>query len=168
MERGNAYPVPVGYQKGGEEARQNLVFNVQNTPGTASEFTKQIAQKYSLFYLVFNLLGMGLGFDYYVRTATVRALFSATQPTNVDIVLRIDAIARAQEPNETFTLTLNPVSAPTPRAGLFFKDTIQVTIVDSDSKNNYSCMHTYYEILINFVRHNNYWSQILVSLHIIS
>ena len=141
MERGNAYPVPVGYQKGGEEARQNLVFNVQNTPGTASEFTKQIAQYRSTacFILSFNLLGMGLGFDYTVDTATVRALFSATQPANVDIVLRIDAIA--QEPNETFTLTLIPVSAPTPRAGLFFKDTIQVTIVDSASKDNYSCIH---------------------------
>ena len=47
----------------------------------------------------------------------------------------IDTIA--QEPNETFTLTLDPTTAPTPRGGLFFRDAIQVTIVDSDSKGNF-------------------------------
>ena len=49
------------------------------------------------------------------------------------VTFRVDAIA--QEPNETFTLTLDPATvAPTPREGLFFQNAIQVTIVDSDSK----------------------------------
>ena len=38
-EQGPGYSVPVGYLKGGTVAGQNLVFDVENTPGTASEFT---------------------------------------------------------------------------------------------------------------------------------
>ena len=49
------------------------------------------------------------------------------------VTFRVDAIA--QEPNETFTLVLDPVVAPTPREGLFFQETVQVTIVDSDRKD---------------------------------
>ena len=64
-----------------------------------------------------------------MNTEIVRALASATQPDDVEVYLRIDTIA--QEP---FTLTLDPITAPTPRTGLFFRNTIQVTIVDSDSK----------------------------------
>ena len=43
----------------------------------------------------------------------------------------------AQEPNETFTLTLDPFQTvlDTPRDGLFFLDTIEMTIVDNDSKD---------------------------------
>ena len=63
----------------------------------------------------------------------MRALASATQPDDVEVYLFIDTIA--QEPNETFTLTLDPITAPTPRVGLFLRNTIQVTIVDSDSKS---------------------------------
>ena len=39
VEQGSAHSIAVGYQKGAAVARQNLVFNVQNTPGTASEFS---------------------------------------------------------------------------------------------------------------------------------
>ena len=63
----------------------------------------------------------------------MRAIVSDTQRDYVDIILLRDFVA--QEPNETFTLTLNPLVAPNPREGLFFKDTIQVTIVDSDGKD---------------------------------
>ena len=59
------------------------------------------------------------------------------QIDNVVLILRVDAVA--QEPNETFNLTLNPLFAPTPREGLFFQDTIQVIIVDSDSKDIDDC-----------------------------
>ena len=64
---------------------------------------------------------------------SVRALANG-QVSNVVFTFRVDTIA--QEPNETFTLTLNPVVPPTPREGLFFQDVIQVTIVDSDGKNS--------------------------------
>ena len=37
-EQGPGHSVPVGYMKGGTIAGQNLVFDVGNTPGTASEF----------------------------------------------------------------------------------------------------------------------------------
>ena len=43
----------------------------------------------------------------------------------------------AQEPNETFTLTLDPFQTALDeprRDGLFFLDTIEMTIVDNDSK----------------------------------
>ena len=79
------------------------------------------------------ILGEGSQFDYTVNTLRVRAL-SNGQIQNVVLTFRVDTIA--QEPNETFTLTLDPLVAPTPRVGLFFRDTIQVTIMDSDSKDN--------------------------------
>ena len=50
-----------------------------------------------------------------------------------DVVLTFHVDTVAQEHDETFTLTLNPIVAPTPRVGLFFRNTIQVTIVDNDS-----------------------------------
>ena len=39
FERGPPQSVTVAYLKGGQVAEENLVFNVENTPGTASEFT---------------------------------------------------------------------------------------------------------------------------------
>jgi predicted Rdx family selenoprotein len=69
-----------------------------------------------------------------VNTARVRALTNG-QISNVVLTFRVDSIA--QELNETFTLKLEPLVQPNPRTGgLFFQDTIQVTIVDSDSKEN--------------------------------
>ena len=44
----------------------------------------------------------------------------------------------AQEPNETFTLTLDPFQTTLDeprRDGLFFQDTIEMTIVDNDGKD---------------------------------
>ena len=77
--------------------------------------------------------------DYTVDTLNVTVLANG-QADNVTLTLRVDAVA--QEPNETFNLTLNPLVAPIPREGLFFLDTIQVTIVDSDSKDDCTCIMT--------------------------
>ena len=63
-------------------------------------------------------------------------MFGAANPDNVVVTFRVDTIA--QEPNETFTLTLNPTQTALDeprRDGLFFRDTIQMTIMDSDSKD---------------------------------
>ena len=38
LEQGPGHSVPVGYLKGGTIAGQNLVFDVRNIQGTASEF----------------------------------------------------------------------------------------------------------------------------------
>ena len=38
LEQERPQSVPVAYLKGGQVAEQNLTFNVENTPGTASEF----------------------------------------------------------------------------------------------------------------------------------
>ena len=48
VEQGPGHSVPVGYQKGAAIARQNLVFTVENTPGTASEFARIGGYIYSL------------------------------------------------------------------------------------------------------------------------
>ena len=69
-----------------------------------------------------------------MNTLRARALANG-QISNVVLTFRVDSIA--QEPNETFTLTLDPLVAPNPREGLFFRNTIEVTIRDSDSKENY-------------------------------
>ena len=79
-----------------------------------------------------SITGAGSQFDYTVNTLRVRALANG-RIQNVVLTFRVDTIA--QEPNETFNLTLNPLIAPTPRVGLFFQNSIQVTIVDSDSKD---------------------------------
>ena len=83
-------------------------------------------------YIISFFAGEGSQFDYTVNTLIVRALANG-RSQNVVLTFRVDNIA--QEPNETFILTLNPVVQPTPRVGLFFRDSIEVTIVDSDSKD---------------------------------
>ena len=82
--------------------------------------------------LMYSFVEEGSQFDYTVNTLRVRALANG-QIQNVVLTFRVDSIAL--EPNETFTLTLNPLLVPTPREGLFFRNTIDVTIIDSDSKN---------------------------------
>ena len=82
-----------------------------------------------------KLLNVGEGprFDYTVNNQTARAFFDAANPDNVMVTFRVDTVA--QEPNETFTLTLQTVLDEPRRDGLFFLDTIEMTIVDSDSKD---------------------------------
>ena len=79
-----------------------------------------------------STVGEGPQFDYTVNTVRVRALANG-QLDNVVVTFRVDTVA--QEPNETFTLTLTPLNAPPPREGLFFQNSVNVTIIDSDSKN---------------------------------
>ena len=42
IEQGPGHSVQVGYQKGAQVFRQNLVFRVLNTPDTASEFGERL------------------------------------------------------------------------------------------------------------------------------
>ena len=128
----------MGYLKGGRETGQNLVFNVQNTPGTASELTVlgtipilSIDERHDYIQCLSIIVGEGSQFDYTVNTVRVMALANG-QINNVALTIREDTIA--QEPNETFTLILIPSVAPIPREGSFFLNTTQVMIVDSDSK----------------------------------
>ena len=77
---------------------------------------------------------------------------------NVVLTFHVDSVA--QEPNETFNLTLNPVVQPTSREGLyiFFRNTIQVIIVDSDSKDNFCIDITCSDyIIIMQVIHSQVW-----------
>ena len=91
-----------------------------------------VKEYYELLILLF-IAEEGSQFDYTVNTLRVRALANG-QINNVVLTFRVDNIA--QEPDETFNLTLTPLVPPTPREGLFFQNTIQVTIVDSDGKDN--------------------------------
>ena len=74
-------------------------------------------------------IGESSQFDYTVNTLRARALANG-QISNVVLTFRVDSIA--QEPNETFTLTLDPLVAPNPREGLFFRNSIEVTIVNDE------------------------------------
>ena len=75
--------------------------------------------------------------DYTVNTARTAALVSG-RIMNVVLTFRVDTIA--QEPNENFTLTLVPsinlMTAGLQGEGIFFRDTIEVTIIDNDGKDN--------------------------------
>ena len=64
-----------------------------------------------------------------MNTLRTRALANGQGAT---VILTFRADYTAQEPNETFTLTLDPVVAPNPREGLFFRNAIEVTIVNGD------------------------------------
>ena len=85
------------------------------------------------YWKLLSIAGEGFQFDYTVNTLRVRALANG-QISNVVLTFHVDSIS--QEPNETFTLTLDPLIPPNPREGLFFRSSIQVTIRDSDSKEN--------------------------------
>ena len=75
--------------------------------------------------------------DYTVNTARTAALVSG-RIMNVVLTFRVDTIA--QESNETFTLTLDPsidlMAEGLQGEGVFFRDTIEVTIIDNDGKDN--------------------------------
>ena len=75
--------------------------------------------------------------DYTVNTGRTAALVSG-RIMNVVLTFRVDTIA--QEPNETFTLTLEPsinlMAAGLQGEGVFFRNTIEVTIIDKDGKDN--------------------------------
>ena len=75
--------------------------------------------------------------DYTVNTGRTAALVSG-RIMNVVLTFRVDTIA--QEPNETFTLTLVPgidlTTAGLQGEGIFFQNTTEVTIIDNDGKDN--------------------------------
>lgn len=84
-----------------------------------------------------NLIaGEGAAFDYTVNTAQVRLLFETpNERAPVVFTFRVDTIA--QEANETLQLRLEPVT-PLPLLSEFiFRDTIDMVIIDSDSKIQY-------------------------------
>ena len=85
--------------------------------------------------------GEGTGFDYTVNTNFVRVIATAPDRVeNVVYILRTDNIA--QENNETFTIELVPragTSQPT-GDGVFFRNTLEVTIIDSDGMNLILCL----------------------------
>ena len=122
--------VPVGYLKGGTVVGQDVVFNINDTAGTASE---SLACFDNIKFIIITA-EKGSQFDYIVNPLRVRASANG-QIGNVILTFRVDNIA--QEPNETFNLILDPLVAPTQREGLhiFYQNSIQVTIVDNDSKD---------------------------------
>ena len=75
--------------------------------------------------------------DYTVNTARTAALVDG-RIMNVVLTFHVDTIA--QEPNENFTLTLVPnidlAAASLQGEGVFFQNTIEVTIIDNDGKDN--------------------------------
>ena len=75
--------------------------------------------------------------DYTVNTARTTALVSG-RIMNVLLTFRVATIA--QEPNETFTLTLVPgidlMTTGLQGEGIFFRNTIEVIIIDNDGKDN--------------------------------
>ena len=86
-----------------------------------------------LFYLD-DITGEGSDFDYSVNTVQLRLLNSRPELSeNVSFTFHTDAIA--QEENETFTLelvTTPGTNSPPSGDGVFFRNIITITIVDSD------------------------------------
>ena len=81
----------------------------------------------------------------------MRALsFRPTPPDNVVLTFRVDAIA--QEPNETLSLELVPIVTTLPTGdGVFFRNTLTMSIIDSDSKgllNILAHIHFFHEYIV--------------------
>ena len=84
-----------------------------------------------------HIAGEGASFDYTINTNQVRALFNRpTPPDNVVFTFRVDAIA--QETDESLSFQLIPSATTTLPTGdgVFFRDTLNMMIIDSDSKNS--------------------------------
>ena len=95
----------------------------------------------------------GPDFDYTVSTNQVRFLYCRPDPPeDITFIFRTDAIA--QEDNETLILelvTTPGTNAPPSGDGVFFRNTINLTIVDSDGKIS--------DLFMNFlVIMNNFFS----------
>lgn len=92
----------------------------------------EYAQYVSYNYL--NLIaGEGAAFDYTVNTLQARLLFgSPDERIPVVFTFRVDTIA--QEANETLQLRLEPATPLPPLSAFIFRDTINMVIIDSDSK----------------------------------
>ena len=135
-EQRQGYMVRVGYMKGAAVGG-NLIFDVMDTPGTASEISLTKKHDYLIILYYALISGEGPGFDYTVNTNFIRVIASAPDRVeNVVFILRTDSIA--QENNETYTLELvhrGGTNIPT-GDGVFFRNTVEVTIIDDDGKNH--------------------------------
>ena len=79
--------------------------------------------------------GEGAGLDYTISTGLVRFLYRSSALSSVVCIFRTDNIA--QEINETLTVELVQVPDTTalPTGDhVFFRNTIDMTIIDSDGK----------------------------------
>ena len=134
VEQESGYGVEAGYLKGADVAAKNLSFFVIPRDGTAS---KLIVLLYMVQCWSWVTTGTGEGSnnDYIVSTTNVMSLFNTPIPRgNVEFILIVDNVAL--ENNETFSLRLVPstnTTLPTGE-GVFFLDTLGVTIVDTDSE----------------------------------
>ena len=70
--------------------------------------------------------------DYSVKSGRVKAVFRKPDPRNVKFSLYTDGIA--QEPDENFTLELISKSVLPSVGAVFFRNILNVTIKDNDSK----------------------------------
>ena len=86
---------------------------------------------YNYHQLINSNTGEGVAFDYTLTTTTARADEDGT-PRSVSFIFRADSIA--QEPDETLTLRLDAAPGTTIPSGdgVFFQDTIDMTIIDGD------------------------------------
>ena len=127
MEQESAYTVQVGIQKG-----DALVFGlpVFATDGTASKLIMPLEMVCCLSWVTIGT-GEGSNLDYRVVTANVE-FRTGSPPDNVIFFLNVDNIAL--ESSETFSLKLNATAVIIIREGIFVRDTLNVTIVDSDGE----------------------------------
>ena len=85
----------------------------------------------------------GAQYDYTISSTTLRVLsFRPDPPEEVSFIFHVDAIA--QEENETLTLQLEPNSTIPTGRNVFFRNTINLTIIDNDGKRLVSVLSNYH------------------------
>ena len=133
VEQKSGYTVQVGYQKGAQVDAQDLEFTVVTTDVTASKLIMPLDMVWCWSWVTTGT-GKGSNLDYTVNTTNVVSPFrTPTPPDGVEFILNVDNIAL--ESNEIFSLRLDSSNTNLPTGeGVFFLDTLNVTIIDRDSE----------------------------------
>ena len=131
VEQEFGYTVKAGYQKGAEVGGQDLELLITTSDGTASKLIMPLDMVWCWSWVTTGT-GEGSNLDYTVNTTNVIArVDTSVPPDEVQFILNADGIS--QESNETFCLQLVPSGDIPTGEGVFFLDTLSVTIIDNDS-----------------------------------
>ena len=74
------------------------------------------------------------GSDFTVHTDSVTIDFDSTTPVGVDVTFQVDSVALEWDESVSLSLVKSGAAYPPTEKGVFFINTINVTIVDSTGK----------------------------------
>ena len=101
-----------------------------------------------LSILIFCISSIGES-DYAVNNNAVRFITAVSTSVNLPVSFHVDSVA--QEPDETLTITLDESTSIPSGNGVFFRNTTELTIIDSDGKLQLAVLiNGMLELLVNW------------------